>query len=104
MITKDDSSANSSTSKESIVDESALGEEFMIRCRISTTCKDHKINVRGGALVGSVKKRLGKELDINPSKQRWFFGGKMLYDKMTIEETRVQKGFVIQVIILGADS
>eukprot|EP00794_Sanderia_malayensis_P005431 gene5431-6110_t len=104
LITNEEQSGVSSTSKESVADESVLGEEFGIRCRLSTTCKDHKINVRGGELVGSVKKRLGKELAINPSTQRWFFSGKMLYDKMTIEETRIQKGFVIQVVILGAET
>jgi hypothetical protein len=31
--------------------------------------------------------------------QRWFYGGKLLGDKTTIEEAKVQPGYIIQVII-----
>lgn len=31
--------------------------------------------------------------------QRWFFGGKLLGDKLTVEDSRVQPGYVVQVII-----
>lgn len=36
---------------------------------------------------------------LEPSRQRWFFGGKLLGDKMHIEEAKVQPGYVIQVIV-----
>lgn len=104
LIAHDENSTNSTASKESVGDENNLGEEYMVRCRPSTTCKDHKFNVRTGETVGAVKKRLAKELDIPNVKQRWFFGGKMLYDKMTIEETRVPRGYVIQVVLPPEDT
>lgn len=31
--------------------------------------------------------------------QRWFYGGKLLGDKTSIEEAKVQSGYIIQVII-----
>lgn len=31
--------------------------------------------------------------------QRWFYGGKLLGDKTTVEEAKVQPGYIIQVII-----
>lgn len=31
--------------------------------------------------------------------QRWFYGGKLLGDKTTIEEAKVAPGYIIQVII-----
>lgn len=52
-----------------------------------------------GETVGSVKKKLAKEAELENIKQRWFFGGKQLYDKMTIAETKVPHGYVIQVIL-----
>jgi len=36
---------------------------------------------------------------LEPSRQRWFFGGKLLGDKMHIEEAKVQPGYIIQVIV-----
>ncbi len=104
LIVQDETSAHSTTSAESSVDESTLGEEYMVKCRISTTCKDTKMKVRSGETVGAVKKRLDQEIDVTPSKQRWFFGGKMLHDKVTMADTRVPRGFVIQVIVMGGDT
>lgn len=31
--------------------------------------------------------------------QRWFYGGKLLGDKTSLEEAKVQPGYIIQVII-----
>ena len=99
IILKEENSCESAESKESIADNANLGEEHMVRCRLSTTCKDQKIDVRMGETVGVVKKRLAKDVDIENLKQRWFYGGKQLHDKMTIAETKVPRGHVIQVIL-----
>jgi hypothetical protein len=32
-------------------------------------------------------------------RQRWFFGGKLLSDKLRIEEAKILPGYVIQVIV-----
>lgn len=36
---------------------------------------------------------------LEPSRQRWFFGGKLLGDKLRIEESKIQPGYVVQVIV-----
>ncbi|KAG8251663.1 Ubiquitin domain-containing protein 2 [Homalodisca vitripennis] len=36
---------------------------------------------------------------LEPSRQRWFFGGKLLGDKLHVEEAKVSPGYVIQVIV-----
>lgn len=36
---------------------------------------------------------------IEPSTQRWFFGGKLLGDRVRIDEIKVLPGYVIQVVV-----
>ena len=103
LIQNEDTSVQSSGSNESVQDESTLGEELMIKIRISTTNKDYKWNVRTGETVLAVKKRVHNELGIEANRQRWFFSGKMLFDKMTIEEARIPRGYVVQVIVKPED-
>lgn len=33
------------------------------------------------------------------SRQRWFYGGKLLGDKLHVEEIKIPTGYVIQVIV-----
>ena len=99
IILNEETTCGSAESKESLTDDANLGEEHMVRCRLSTTCKDLKMDVRMGETVSTVKKRLATDAEIGNVKQRWFYGGKQLHDKMTIEETRVPRGHVIQVIL-----
>ena len=99
LITNEEHSGHSTSSGEMVIDEASLGEEYMIRCRMSDTCKDHKLNVRPGEAIGVAKKRLVKELGKTSSKLKWFYGGKILYDKMTIADANVPRGYVIQVVV-----
>lgn len=36
---------------------------------------------------------------IESSRQRWFFGGKLLGDKLHVEEAKIPQGYIVQVII-----
>jgi Ubiquitin family len=36
---------------------------------------------------------------IQVSQQRWYFGGKLLGDKLRIEEVKIQHGYIIQVVV-----
>lgn len=49
--------------------------------------------------IGQLKKQLQAQEDINVVHQRWFFSGKLLTDKTRLQDTKIQKDFVIQVII-----
>jgi len=100
LIQTDESSTVSAPNdvKENLSEE-ALGEEIPVKIRLSTTNKDVKMNVHMGESIASVKRRVQEELEVPVHKQRCFFAGKLLYDKLTIGETKIAKGFVIQVIV-----
>lgn len=49
--------------------------------------------------VGQLKKQLQAQEDIDVVHQRWFFSGKLLTDKTRLQDTKLQKDFVIQVIV-----
>ena len=57
------------------------------------------MNVFTGETIGALKRRIHADLGVHPSKQRCFFAGKLLYDKLTIVDTNISKGFVLQVIV-----
>jgi hypothetical protein len=79
-------------------DTKPSGEETTVKLRLSTG-KDLKIEVYTSDTILKVKKKLHALEDVEPSKQRWFYAGRMLTDKMTVEDAKIQKGFVIQVIL-----
>ena len=79
------------------------GDECTLKLRLSTSCTDVKLLINSNKTVGMAKKKLCQQLknsDINlePSGQRWYFGGRLLVDKMKINEIHIQPGYVIQVI------
>lgn len=78
---------------------SSGGVELLLKLRLSTG-EDMKVNVRSKDTVLSVKKLLAsKQPDIKVEYQRWYFAGKMLNDSMKLEDAKLKKGFVVQVIV-----
>ncbi|XP_046385489.1 ubiquitin domain-containing protein 2 [Ischnura elegans] len=75
------------------------GTEVILKLRLSSTCSDVKLSVYSSDTIAIAKKKLQNQEFIEPSSQRWFFGGKLLSDKMRIEEAKVTPGYVIQVIV-----
>lgn len=49
--------------------------------------------------IGQLKKQLEEQEDIDVSCQRWFFSGKLLTDKTHLQDTKIQKDFMVQVIV-----
>ncbi|XP_074641104.1 ubiquitin domain-containing protein 2-like [Tubulanus polymorphus] len=80
------------------------GTEIPIKFRLSTTSNDIKLVVRSTDTVMKIKRRLHAEFNIDPRFQRWFFSGRLLSNKMTIDECKIPKGFVVQVIIFDPSS
>ncbi|XP_029466018.1 ubiquitin domain-containing protein 1 [Rhinatrema bivittatum] len=72
--------------------------EFQLKVRLSTG-KDVKLSASMADTIGQLKKQLHVEEAIEPSWQRWFFSGKLLTDRMKLQESKIQKDFVIQVIV-----
>lgn len=79
-------------------DSVPTGEELYIKLRLSTG-KDLKMTVYTSDTVLKIKRKLQKLEGIEPSKQRWFYAGRMLIDKTTIGEAKIPKGHVVQVIL-----
>ncbi|ESO87853.1 hypothetical protein LOTGIDRAFT_219753 [Lottia gigantea] len=78
---------------------SSPGIEIPIKFRLSTTNKDIKLYVRTTDSVLKLKKRIFEEEGVEVLRQRWYFAGKLLSDKLRIEDAKIPKGNVIQVIV-----
>ncbi|XP_054765858.1 ubiquitin domain-containing protein 2-like [Lytechinus pictus] len=74
------------------------GTELTVKFRLSSG-KELKLNVRSTDTIYQVKKRIHGMENVEPSRQRFFFSGKLLTDKTRVEEARLAKGFVVQVIL-----
>jgi len=93
-----DTPANES---EPVIDQSMLGPEVKLKVRISLTDSDCRMMVHSGQTVLSAKKKLFGQIDkmVDPARQRWYFGGKLLSDKMRIADCNIPSGHVIQCVI-----
>lgn len=74
------------------------GHECQLRLRLSTG-KDLKLVVRSMDTVYHMKRRLHTVEGVDPSSQRWFFSGRPLADKMKLEELKIPRDYVVQVIV-----
>lgn len=68
------------------------------KVRLSTG-KDLRLSASMADTIGQLKKQLQAQEDIDATYQRWFFSGKLLTDKTRLQDTKLQKDFVIQVIV-----
>ncbi|XP_044734818.1 ubiquitin domain-containing protein 1 [Chrysoperla carnea] len=75
------------------------GIETILKLRLSHTCVDVKLPVFSTDTIGMCKKKLQNQEGIDGSRQRWFFGGKLLGDKIHVEDAKIQPGYVVQVIV-----
>ena len=64
-----------------------------------STGKDLRLSASMADTIGQLKKQLHAQEDIDATHQRWFFSGKLLTDKTRLQDTKIQKDFVIQVIV-----
>ncbi len=73
-------------------------KEFQLKVRLSTG-KDLRLSATMADCIRQLKKQLQIQEDIDTTHQRWFFSGKLLTDKTRLQDTKIQKDFVIQVIV-----
>lgn len=76
----------------------ASRQEFQLRVRLSTG-KDVRLTASMIDSIAELKKQLQENEDIDVSCQRWFFSGKLLTDKTRLQDAKIQKDFVVQVIV-----
>ena len=77
---------------------SSPGVEMLLRFRLSTG-KDFKLTVNSSDTMLKVKRHIHAQEGVETSAQRWFYGGKLLSDRMRIKDAKIPKGFVVQVIV-----
>uniref|UniRef100_A0A6M2DII2 Putative ubiquitin domain-containing protein 2 isoform x1 n=1 Tax=Xenopsylla cheopis TaxID=163159 RepID=A0A6M2DII2_XENCH len=95
-IVKEDNGRDSPADCSEPVD---AGTEMTLKLRLSSTSQDIKLLVYSKDTISQCKKKLQVQEGVETLCQRWFFGGKLLGDKLTVEDSRVQPGYVVQVII-----
>lgn len=75
------------------------GVDIVLKVRLSTNCQDIKLPVLTSDSVATAKRKLQVQTGIDPIHQRWFYAGKLLGDKILIDEARISAGYIIQVIV-----
>ena len=76
------------------------GSELKVRIRTSLLGKDVRMVVNTAETVLSAKKRLHDlEEKIEPARQRWYYGGKLLGDRLKIGDVGIPQGHVIQCVV-----
>lgn len=74
------------------------GQECQLRLRLSTG-RDLRLAVRTSDNVQQMKRRLQTQEGVAATSQRWFFSGRPLTDKMKLEELKISRDYVVQVIV-----
>ncbi|CAF1217250.1 unnamed protein product [Rotaria sp. Silwood1] len=74
--------------------------EIPIKFRLSNG-NEHRLYCKPNEKIRNIKRRLAmlENGTIDTQTQRLFFGGKLLHDRTAIYETRLQRNFVVQVIL-----
>lgn len=127
LITESSSQSKGSESAQKACQSPVCRAEFQLRVRLSTgeravrknedfvvddyfialiafiyNCfsgKDVRLSASMADSIGQLKKQLKEQEDIDVSCQRWFFFGKLLTDQTRLQDTKIQKDFVVQVIV-----
>lgn len=74
------------------------GVEIPIKVHLSTG-KDLRLTVSSTDTILSIKEQIQAIEYIDCSRQRIFFSGKLLRDRMCVEDARILKGYVLQVVV-----
>lgn len=78
------------------------GHDHKVRVRISLTGDDVVLIVNTADSVMAAKRKLQSQETPKvpePSRQRWYYSGKLLGDKMRISDINIPTGFVIQCVV-----
>ncbi|KAK1804565.1 hypothetical protein P4O66_020051 [Electrophorus voltai] len=74
------------------------GEDCPLRLRLSTGC-DLRLDVRSTDSVCHMKRRLQAQEGVAAISQRWFFSGRPLADRSTLQELCIPSDYMVQVIV-----
>ena len=74
------------------------GVELTLKLRLSSG-KELKLTLRSTDSVLKAKRLLQSAESIEVCRQRWYFSGRLLSDKLRMEDAKIPKGFIVQVIV-----
>ncbi|XP_065883343.1 ubiquitin domain-containing protein 2-like isoform X2 [Dysidea avara] len=97
-FTSDTGGAAMAASPDQLVPVDQNEEKVNIKLRLSTG-KDVKLSVYPSTRMSEVKKMLQSSEGIDAVRTRLLFSGKLVSDSATIEQLKIPKGFVLQVIV-----
>ncbi|KAI4812257.1 hypothetical protein KUCAC02_023659 [Chaenocephalus aceratus] len=98
LISETSSECQVSDSSQKQAQPAPCREEFQLRVRLSSG-QDVRLTASLADSIAELKKQLEVEEDIAVTRQRWFFSGKLLIDKTRLQDAKIQKDFVVQVIV-----
>ncbi|KAL7642430.1 UNVERIFIED_CONTAM: hypothetical protein RMT77_006991 [Armadillidium vulgare] len=75
------------------------GEESELKVRLSTTLKDVKLIVRSTDTISTAKQKLEMQEHLGLCRQRWYYGGKLLGDRLHVHECNIKPNWVVQCIL-----
>jgi hypothetical protein len=101
-----DNKIETTTVDAATVDATTLNKpDLQLKFRLSNSQNnsDLKLIVGQNQTIEDVKKKINELKQIEPKRQRMYFGGKILNDKLFVKDLKLDKNFVIQVIIRDED-
>ena len=93
-------SSAANVSSENVAPSTALlhEEKINVKLRLSTG-KDIKLSVHPSTSMAEVKKMLQSSEGFDVNRTKILFSGKIILDSTTIEQLKIPKGFVLQVVV-----
>lgn len=101
-IVKEENNTTDITSVEEPLTTSP-GVEVPIKVHLSTG-QDRRLTVRSTDTILSIKQKIEATETVDCSRQRIFFSGKLLGDRLRVEDAKIHKGYVLQVVVSEVSS
>ena len=101
-LINDDIRETTSKDNEDEEKDAPTGEAYPVKFRLSTG-KEMKLQVYPSDTVHKLKKIINKREGVAIARQRWFYSGRLLTDKMTAQDADIKKGYVVQIIVSEED-
>ena len=75
------------------------GQEITVKFRFTHNNKDVKLVCRTTDSVSKVKRLIHDQEKVEPHRQRWCYGGRLIGNKLKIEDAKITKGSLVQVLV-----
>ena len=89
----------SSTAEVEDTSPSNPGQEITVKFRFTHNNKDIKLTCRTTDSVAKVKRLIHEQEQVEPQRQRWCYGGRLISNKLKMEDAKITKGSLVQVLV-----